>query len=282
MEKFARHTGTARAAATQQRRHRPDHPGRLAQAGQAHRLRGRAVRGVAQGPRLRPQPAEQYAGRLDPRRRPRLRHRAPRASTRCGRCMDYGFTRRALAPVRRHLPRQLRQGRAARGAGGPGRRRAAVEARRVRARDSQITVDLQARTVHGGATRRRPSTSTTTPAGGCSRASTTSASRCSTPTRSPKFEPARPGPADDDSLTSVLGPVTRPRRTDRGAGDRLATQVDSMAQVLAMAALVGLACTLEPDARVRSRTPRKGHAVNKIRPHRRDRRPPRQDEEGGK
>ena len=33
-----------RAAAPQQRRHRPDHPGRLPQAGHPHRLRGRAVR----------------------------------------------------------------------------------------------------------------------------------------------------------------------------------------------------------------------------------------------
>ena len=38
------------------RRHRPDHPVRLAEAGGAHRLRGRAVRRVARRPRLRPQP----------------------------------------------------------------------------------------------------------------------------------------------------------------------------------------------------------------------------------
>ena len=45
------------AAAPQQRRHRPDHPGRLPQAGHPHRLRGRALRRLAQRPGVRPQPA---------------------------------------------------------------------------------------------------------------------------------------------------------------------------------------------------------------------------------
>ena len=72
------------AAAPQQRRHRPDHPGRLPQAGHPHRLRGRAVRGLAQGPGVRPQPARV-------RRRHACSSPAPtsaparRASTPCGR-----------------------------------------------------------------------------------------------------------------------------------------------------------------------------------------------------
>ncbi|CAA9300452.1 MAG: 3-isopropylmalate dehydratase small subunit, partial [uncultured Friedmanniella sp.] len=45
------------AAAPQQRRHRPDHPGRLPQAGDQDRLRGRPVRRLAQRPGLRAQPA---------------------------------------------------------------------------------------------------------------------------------------------------------------------------------------------------------------------------------
>ena len=44
-------------AAAQQRRHRPDHPGRVPQAGHQDRLRGRAVRRLAQRPGLRAQPA---------------------------------------------------------------------------------------------------------------------------------------------------------------------------------------------------------------------------------
>ena len=74
-----------RPAAPQQRRHRPDHPGRLPQAGHPHRLRGRPVRRLAQRPGLRAQPP-------GVRRRARCSSPAPtsaparRASTPCGRC----------------------------------------------------------------------------------------------------------------------------------------------------------------------------------------------------
>ena len=44
-----------RPAAPLQRRHRPDHPGGLPQAGHPHRLRGRAVLGLAPATRLHPQ-----------------------------------------------------------------------------------------------------------------------------------------------------------------------------------------------------------------------------------
>ena len=90
MEKFTQHTGTGAAAAPQQRRHRPDHPGGLPQAGHPHRLRGRAVRGLAQRPGVRPQPAR--VRRASACSSPaRTSAPARRASTRCGRCMDYGF-----------------------------------------------------------------------------------------------------------------------------------------------------------------------------------------------
>ena len=73
-----------RPAAPQQRRHRPDHPGGLPQAGHPHRLRGRPVRRLAQRPRLRAQPS-------GVRRAARCWSPAPtsaparRASTPCGR-----------------------------------------------------------------------------------------------------------------------------------------------------------------------------------------------------
>ena len=75
-----------RPAAPQQRRHRPDHPGGLPQAGHPHRLRGRAVRGLAQRPGRSCSTSPAYAARLGARRRPRLRHRLARASTPSGRC----------------------------------------------------------------------------------------------------------------------------------------------------------------------------------------------------
>ena len=73
-----------RAARPQQRRHRPDHPERLAQAGGAHRLRRGAVLGVARELRLRAQPGA-VRRRADPGGRAQLRVPARRASTRRGR-----------------------------------------------------------------------------------------------------------------------------------------------------------------------------------------------------
>ena len=72
------------AAAAQQRRHRPDHPGGLPQARDPHRLRGRPLRGLAQGSRVRRQPA---AVRRRHRARRRARTSAPgrRGSTPSGR-----------------------------------------------------------------------------------------------------------------------------------------------------------------------------------------------------
>ncbi len=51
-----------RPAAAVQRGHRPDHPGGLPQAGHPDRLRGRAVRGLAQRPELRAQPRAASTG----------------------------------------------------------------------------------------------------------------------------------------------------------------------------------------------------------------------------
>ncbi len=76
----------------------------------------------------------------------------------------------------------------ARGAGRAARRRAAVEAAGERA-GHRGHRRPDGEDGAGRATSPCRSRSTTTPAGGCSRASTTSASRCGTPTRSPRSRP---------------------------------------------------------------------------------------------
>ena len=72
-----------------ERRHRPDHPERLAQAGRAHRLRRGAVLGVARELGLRAQPGA-VRRRASPGGRAQLRHAARRASTRRGRSRTTG------------------------------------------------------------------------------------------------------------------------------------------------------------------------------------------------
>ncbi|CAA9386454.1 MAG: 3-isopropylmalate dehydratase small subunit, partial [uncultured Nocardioides sp.] len=115
-------------AAAQQRRHRPDHPCGLPQAGDPHRLRGRPVRRLAQGPRLRHEPAGARR-RLGARRRAGLRDRLVPGARGLG-AHGLRVPGGHLQPLRRHLPRQLREGGAARRAGHAGHRRAALEARR--------------------------------------------------------------------------------------------------------------------------------------------------------
>ena len=211
MEKFTTPHRRRRAAAAQQRRHRPDHPGGLPQAGHPHRLRGRAVRRLAQRPGVRPQPAGVRRG-LGARRRPRLRHRLLARARGVG-AAELRLQGRDLAALRRHLPRQLRQGRAARGAGRREGRRSGCGTSSRPTRAPTITVDLESRTVQAGeaSTRSRtPSTSTTTPGGGCSRASTTSASRCPTRTTSRRTSRrARPGSPPLSRVSGRLG--RRPR-----------------------------------------------------------------------
>ena len=131
MEKFTRHTGVG----VPLRRSNVDTdqiiPGVLPQAGDPDRVRGRAVRCLAQRPRLRPQPAG-VRRRLGPGRRPRLRHRLVARARRVG-LAELRIPGRAVAAVRRHLPRQLRQGRTARRAGRREGRAAAVGPARARA-----------------------------------------------------------------------------------------------------------------------------------------------------
>ena len=72
------------SAGALRRRHRSDHPERLAEAGRAHRIRRGPVLGVARELRLRAQPGP-LQGRQHPRGRDRTSAPALRASTRCGR-----------------------------------------------------------------------------------------------------------------------------------------------------------------------------------------------------
>ncbi|CAA9428865.1 MAG: 3-isopropylmalate dehydratase small subunit, partial [uncultured Quadrisphaera sp.] len=134
-----------RAAAAQQRRHRPDHPRRLPQARGAHGLRGRAVRGLAVRPELRAQPGA-VPRRLGAGRRARLRHRLLARARGVG-AEGLRLPRGAQLPVRRHLPRQLRQAGARRRAAGARGRRAAVEAPRA---DPRRRGDRRPRGAHGG------------------------------------------------------------------------------------------------------------------------------------
>ena len=66
-------------------RHRPDHPGRVPQAGLAYRVRRRPVQGVARRSGLRAQRQARYDG-ATVSSRGRTSVPAPRASTRSGRC----------------------------------------------------------------------------------------------------------------------------------------------------------------------------------------------------
>ena len=163
---------------------------------------------------------------LGARRRPRLRHRLVARARRVG-LQNYGFRVVHLAALRRHLPRQLRQGRTARGAGRrQGRAAALGPARgRARARRSPSTSSRARCAPATGPTRSRtPSTSTTTPAGGCSRVSTTSASRSPTrPTSRRTKRRGRPGsPSRSDasresrSTKGIPSPIGDADRTTRG------------------------------------------------------------------
>ena len=104
-----------RSAAAQQRRHRPDHPGRLPQARHAHGLRGRPVLGLAQRP--------VFVLNQDAYKNATVLVAGPDFGTGSSRehavwaLQNYGFKVVQSAAVRRHLPQQLRQVRPARRAG---------------------------------------------------------------------------------------------------------------------------------------------------------------------
>ena len=135
-------------------------PSRLAQAGRAHRLREGPVLGVARRPGLRAQPGA-VRRRHHPGRRPQLRHRLVPRARRVGH-PAVRLPGRDLAPVRRHLPQQLRprtascpvvvsrRGRRAAAAGRRGRSRrsrsrSTSSGARSRRRRSASSVELPAR-----------------------------------------------------------------------------------------------------------------------------------------
>ena len=169
------------------RRHRPDHPERVAEAGRADRLRRRAVRRVARRPRLRPQPRRLRRGD-DPRRRPELRHRLVTRARRLG-AGRLRLRGRHQPSVRRHLPQQLHPLGPRAGRGRPTTRAGSSWTPSSRTRRSRSwstsTADSSRRRRWGSRCR---SGWTTSPATGCFGVSTTSASppstpRTSTPTR---------------------------------------------------------------------------------------------------
>ncbi len=162
-----------------------------------------------------------YAGGLGARRRTRLRHRLVARARRVGPA-ELRLQGRHLPALRRHLPRQLRQGRTARRAGRREGRAAALGPPRRPARsDASPSTSRPAPSGRRRApTRSRtPSTSTTTPAGGCSRASTTSASRSATTTTSrptrPRVRAGSPSTAPTD-VSSRVGTTVRRRENPRG------------------------------------------------------------------
>ena len=187
-------TGQRRCrCAAGRRRHRPDHPGRVAQADRAHRLREGPVRQLARRPRLRPQRRalhrRQRVGRRSGVRR-RLLTRARRVGVAAVR-----LRRRDRPELLGHLPQQLHEERA-RPCGRPrGRRRAALgrhrggpgsDDRRRRRTARRRGAEHRPRRSVPARPRRRNTAS--------SRVSTTSASRSATRTTSrPTRRPAPPG-----------------------------------------------------------------------------------------
>ena len=169
-------SGTGAAAEALRRRHRPDHPGRVAQARRAHRLRAGAVRHVAGRPRLRAQ-RRALRRRVDDRRRAGVRRRVLTRARRLG-DPAVRLRRRHRAELLGHLPQQLHEERPRTGRRPEARRRADLgghrrrpgdrDHRRRRAARRRGAGDRARRAVPDGP--RRPRTASST-------ASTTSASR---------------------------------------------------------------------------------------------------------
>ena len=96
-----------RRARPRRRRHRPDHPEAVPEADRAHRLRRVPLLRLAQGSRVRAEPAG-VRGRVDPRRRAQLRLRLLARARGLG-APGLRLRGRHRAVVRRHLRHQLRR-----------------------------------------------------------------------------------------------------------------------------------------------------------------------------
>ena len=206
-----------RAPRPLRRRHRPDHPQRLAQAGRAHRLRQGPVLGVARRPRVRAQPAPVHAGASILVAGPELRHRLVSREHAVWAIQQYGFAAVDRPALRRHLPQQRDQERSGAGARSPARWATsccdAVEADPT----LEITIDVERRTPRGAGARTSSSSSrsTTRSSTGSSKGSTTSASpSATTPTSTPSRPPAPAGTPPPADPTPHHEPATR--RTPTG------------------------------------------------------------------
>ena len=162
-------------------------------ASRATGLRGRTVRRLAQRPRLRAQPPG-VRRRLGARRRPRLRHRLVARARRVGPAelrvpgrasRRASPTSSAATPARPDCSRHRSTTRSCSDSGTSSKTSPAPRSPSTSSRAPSVpaTVRIASRT---------PSTSTTTPAGGCSKASTTSASRCRTTHDITPYEATRP------------------------------------------------------------------------------------------
>ena len=146
MDSFVTHPGVG-SVAPQQCRHRPDHPGRLPQAGQPGRLRGRALRGLARGHQLRAQqpPVCRWVGA---RRRSGLWDGLLPRACRLG-PDELWVPRGVVLAFRRHLPRKQRQAGIAHRGRAAGRREL-IWKYLENEPGAQLTVDLASRTVTAG------------------------------------------------------------------------------------------------------------------------------------
>ena len=215
MEAVQRDHRPRRAARPQRRRHRPDHPERLAEARRAHRLRRGTVLGVARDAPTSCSTRSATTGAkilvAGPNFGTRLVARARGVGAR-----GLRLPGRDLAALRRHLPQQLPEDRSRAGRAAAGRRDAHHAQRSRTTRRSRSSIDVVDRRVAVPAIDLDEpfELDDFTPPPPAATASTTSASRSSAATRSASYEAARPAWTAEGA--HLLAPSSA-KSADRGA-----------------------------------------------------------------